>query len=98
MPVLPCIGIFFMEQQWENSFREKLNQHYTWPASYLFKFIVQAGGQQSVYALMPNALFKENKSANGKYISVSFESTMPDADSVIAIYKKASLIQGLIAL
>lgn len=93
-----CVGIFFMEQPWENSFREKLNEHYTWPARYPFKFIVRAGTQQAVYALMPHAVFKENKSANGKYVSVSFESEVANAEAVISIYKKASQIEGLLAL
>ncbi|MCZ8020544.1 MAG: DUF493 family protein [Cyclobacteriaceae bacterium] len=87
-----------MEQQWENSFREKLNGHYTWPTRYPFKFIVPAGQQHEVYNLMPNAVFKENHSANGNYVSVSFESVVTDAEAVIDIYKKASQIKGVVAL
>ena len=98
MPVCYNIGIFFMDTNWETSFKEKLNEHYTWPSLYLFKFIILAGQEEHVYSLMPEAQFKLNPSANGKYVSVTFEIKMQHAEAVVEIYKKASLIKGLIAL
>ena len=89
---------FFMDTNWEISFKEKLDEHYKWPSVYIFKFIILAGHEELVYALMPDARFRNNPSSNGKYTSVTFESNMQSADAVIEIYKKASAIKGLIAL
>lgn len=86
------------QQQWADSFREKLNQHYRWPSTYMFKFIVPSGKENAVRALFSIAPLSEKASANGKYTSVTFQLTMHSADAVIEIYITASKIEGLIAL
>lgn len=92
-------GIFyFMETDWADSFREKLDQHYTWPSLYVFKFIVPTGKEKEVRTLLPIAPTKEKRSANGTYTSVTFEISMQSSGEVVDIYIKASLIEGLIAL
>jgi hypothetical protein len=89
---------FFMNQDWANSFREKLDQHYAWPALYIFKFIVPAGKEDEVKNLFPNHNTSEKPSKNGNYISVTVQAMMPSSDAVIEVYINASTIQGLIAL
>lgn len=87
-----------MEKQWADSFREKLDQHYRWPALYIFKFIVPSGKEPEVRNLFPLHPVTEKLSANGKYTSVTFELTMSSSDDVIEVYVRASKIEGLIAL
>lgn len=87
-----------MDTQWADSFREKLNQHYSWPALYIFKFIVPTGKEPEVRNLFPMHTATEKLSANAKYTSVTFELMMPSADHVIAVYERATKIEGLIAL
>jgi uncharacterized protein len=87
-----------MDQQWAESFKEKLDQHYRWPSLYVFKFIVPTGKEPEVRNLFPLQPVTEKTSAKGKYTSVTFELTMNSADSVIAVYQKAASIEGLIAL
>jgi uncharacterized protein len=87
-----------MERSWANSFREKLDQHYQWPALYIFKFIVPSGKEPEVRNLFPLHTPTEKLSANGKYTSVTFEMMMPSANTVIAVYEQATKIEGLIAL
>jgi hypothetical protein len=41
------------QQQWADSFREKLNEHYTWPTTYIFKFIVPSGKESEVKNMFP---------------------------------------------
>jgi putative lipoic acid-binding regulatory protein len=92
-------GIFFsMDQDWLNSFREKLDQHYAWPSLYIFKFIVPAGKEDEVKKLFPNHNTSEKPSKNGNYISVTVQMMMPSSDSVIKVYVNAATIEGLIAL
>ncbi|MCZ8215899.1 MAG: DUF493 family protein [Cyclobacteriaceae bacterium] len=86
------------QQQWADSFREKLNQHYQWPTLYMFKFIVPSGKEPEVKAMFPQQSLTEKLSANGKYTSVTIQLNMTSAEEVIVIYQRATQIEGLIAL
>ncbi len=87
-----------MDQDWLNSFKEKLDQHYAWPSLYIFKFIVPAGREDAVKKLFPNHQPSEKSSEKGNYTSVTVQMMMPSSESVIDIYEQASSIEGLIAL
>jgi uncharacterized protein len=87
-----------MKEDWEASFREKLDQHYAWPALYIFKFIVPQAREAQIEELFPLHTVTKRASSQGKYTSVTIQMMMPSSDAVIAIYKKASAIEGLIAL
>jgi hypothetical protein len=88
-----------MDSQWLNAFREKLDRFYAWPSLYTFKFIVPSERQEALRQLFPlHTTAKEKSSENGKYISLTYHMMMPSSDSVIDVYKKASVIDGLVAL
>ncbi|MCI0751142.1 MAG: DUF493 domain-containing protein [Flammeovirgaceae bacterium] len=87
-----------MEQAWAISLREKLDNHYRWPAVYTFKFIVPKGKEHLVKNLFPNSATKEKLSANGNYISITANIPVASADDVIIIYEQAHFIEGIIAL
>jgi hypothetical protein len=87
-----------MEGNWSESLREKLDQHYSWPSLYTFKFIVPKGKEQEVKNLFPNHEASERQSKNGNYTSVTLNMMMSSSDAVIDVYQKASSIEGLIAL
>ncbi|MFT5859094.1 MAG: putative lipoic acid-binding regulatory protein [Flavobacteriaceae bacterium] len=80
--------------------REQLLQQ-DWPDVYLFKFIVS---NKSELVAKVTRLFDEGvdlnyqPSKNGKYISVSAKEVMLDVESIINKYKKATEIDGLVAL
>jgi len=87
-----------MDAQWINGFREKLDQHYSWPSLYMFKFIVPAGKEEEVKQLFPMHTATEKPSRQGNYTSVTIQMMMPSSDAVIDIYLKASKIEGIVAL
>jgi putative lipoic acid-binding regulatory protein len=87
-----------MDQEWIISFRAKLDQHYAWPALYVFKFIVPTGKEEQVKKLFPLHTTTEKLSKQGNYISITIQMMMPSSDAVIRIYQQASTIEGLIAL
>ena len=87
-----------MDQNWIDSFREKLDQHYTWPALYIFKFIVPTGKEAEVKQLFPHHTAVEKLSKQGNYTSVTVEMVMPSGEEVLTIYIKASKIEGIVAL
>ncbi|MEX6625551.1 DUF493 family protein [Tenacibaculum pacificus] len=74
----------------------------TFPSKYLYKFIVPTDGNQveEVKELFNNAgaVIETKKSKTGKYNSLSIFLNVKSADEVIAYYKKADVIKGIISL
>lgn len=87
-----------MNQEWIDNFRIKLDEHHTWPSTYIFKFIVPAEKVNDVKALFPEHIVREKISKEGKYIGVTIEAEMPNSDTVIKHYIAASDIEGIVAL
>lgn len=82
-------------------FRELLSKNTTWPMVYYFKFIIHNNQQKldQVKELFADpSSITYNTSRDIKFISLSCKQLMPDAESIIAIYEKANLVDGLIAL
>ncbi|MCE2996012.1 MAG: DUF493 family protein [Cyclobacteriaceae bacterium] len=87
-----------MKPEWTESLREKLDQHYAWPALYTFKFIVPTGKEQEVVALFPQHTATQRASKNGNYSSITIQMMMPSSDAIVLVYEAASSIEGIIAL
>jgi len=88
-----------MEFRGFDSFREKLDKHYVWPSLYTFKFIIPAAREEDLRQLFPlHTTITQKSSEKGKYISLTYQMMMPSSDSVIEVYKKASVIEGIVAL
>jgi putative lipoic acid-binding regulatory protein len=75
-----------------------LDTEYTWPASYLFKFIVTQDQVENITSLFTAGEVSVRESSKGKYVSVSIQIEMPSSDEIIHIYEKAATIPGVIAL
>jgi putative lipoic acid-binding regulatory protein len=93
-------GVAFlkMDEQWFQNFREKLDQHHSWPSLYIFKFIVPKGKEDEVKQLFPNHIATEKPSSRGNYTSITVQMMAPSSDVVVDIYIKASTIEGIVAL
>lgn len=87
-----------MEQPSIESFRQKLEDNYSWPSLYTFKFIVPKAQVQKVRDMFVNHNFSEKASKNGNYISVTAQIMADSSDTVIEFYLKANKIEGMIAL
>lgn len=72
------------------------------PSKYLYKFIVPTDGNQveEVKNLFNKggAVIETKKSKTGKYNSLSIFLNVKNAEEVIAYYKKADVIKGIISL
>ncbi len=81
------------------TFAKQLDEAHQWPCSYTFKFIVPNGRADEVRQLFgPEAAIRETASRTGKYISVTAEAIMDSSEQVIALYKQAATIEGIISL
>lgn len=80
----------------------ELNNSNTWPAEYLFKFIVPSVGDnvffvENAFNCM-GAIIKTTKSKTGKFTSISVDVTVKNADEIIQKYQEVSHIQGIVSL
>jgi putative lipoic acid-binding regulatory protein len=48
--------------------------------------------------VLPTGLIEEKLSRTGKYISISVRTRIEASDDIIAVYQKASLIEGIVSL
>ncbi len=91
-----------MDQSDIERVKKALDQTHEWPSIFMFKFIVPSDNEKiaEVESLFNSntAEIRMNESRNGKYTSVTAREVMTDSISVLDIYKKASKIEGLIAL
>lgn len=80
-------------------FRKLLDEQYSWPAAYSFKFIVPQQNADQLFAVFASSPdIKTRESRQGNYISVTATMIMPSCDHVVAVYEAVSGIKGLIAL
>ncbi|UCS94473.1 DUF493 domain-containing protein [Echinicola marina] len=82
----------------KKAFKTKLEEQNSFPALYMFKFIVPKGKEAEVASLLPNNEISLKESAKGTYVSVTIKAMMPDSDSILGIYEKAAKIEGIISL
>ena len=80
------------------SFKEKLDKEYDWPALYTFKFITPKDKAGKIKAIFSNHDVREKQSSKGNYISLTAEVMVQSSDKVIEYYLEANKVEGVIAL
>ena len=80
------------------NFKEKLDDQYSWPSLYMFKFIVPKGKEDEVIVLFPSNEVSTKESKNGNYISVTAKVMMSSSEDIVRIYEEAYKIEGVISL
>ena len=80
----------------------ELDNSNTWPAIYLFKFIVPTDIDkiqrvESAFDCM-GAVINTKKSKTGKFTSISIDVTMKDSQEIVDKYLEVSTIEGIVSL
>lgn len=82
--------------------KKSLKKDTTWPAKYLYKFIVPASLEKiaEIEAIFSstNAEISTRDSSKGTYTSLSITVILKSPDAVIEKYKKVSKVEGVISL
>ena len=82
--------------------QEQLKGDTTWPAPYLYKFIVPGNTQKiaQIEAIFngTNAQINTRDSSKGNYTSLSIKVVMASPEMVIEKYKQVSQVEGVISL
>lgn len=81
-----------------DGFKEKLENEYTFPVVYMFKFIVPLEKKDELELLLPKGEKSYRQSKQNKYVSLSLRTKVVSSDEVIEVYTKAHQIEGIIAL
>ena len=88
--------------QFYRQLKKKLKKDTTFPSKYLFKFIVPSDEDkiiqiENMFNFL-GAVITKTSSKTGKFTSVSILVIMKKADDIIAKYKEAEKIEGIISL
>jgi putative lipoic acid-binding regulatory protein len=80
----------------------ELDNSNTWPAEYLFKFIVPSVDDniervENAFNCM-GAVIKTTKSKTGKFTSISIDVTVKDSQEIIEKYQEVASIKGIVSL
>ena len=82
-------------------FKKKLEEEHTFPVVFMFKFIVPSDNQKIALVeslFTEEAEISQKQSSKGNYFSLTAKQVVMSSDEVIEIYKKATAIEGLMAL
>jgi nitrate reductase NapAB chaperone NapD len=80
----------------------ELDNSNSWPAEYLFKFIVPTSEEnikkvEDAFNCM-GAVIKTTKSRTGKFTSISVDLEVKDSQEIIDKYQEVSTIKGIVSL
>ncbi|WP_231465172.1 DUF493 family protein [Pedobacter sp. Leaf132] len=80
--------------------KEKLESVQQFPGIYCFKFIITGGLEklEDLRKIFPNDEFIEQPSKTGKYLSITVNKEVQNADEVIFVYKQTAEIKGIMTL
>jgi len=89
-------------QEFYERLKVELDLSNTWPALYLFKFIVPTLDDnvlrvEEAFDCM-GAVIKTTRSKTGKYTSISVDVTVKDSQEIIDKYLEVSTIEGIVSL
>ena len=76
----------------------KLDEFYTFPCPYVFKFIAPMARIDELTALFEGRPFTTRVSRNARYVSFTAEWEVGSSEEVISFYREAEKIKGVIAL
>ncbi|UXX80512.1 DUF493 domain-containing protein [Reichenbachiella carrageenanivorans] len=81
-----------------DSFKEKLDTTYSFPALYMFKFIVRPDQVGQIEKQFSEHEVILKPSSGGKYVSTTIKIMASSSDEIIEHYKEAAKIEGIISL
>ena len=85
-------------REWWDRFQALLDAQVEWPSEYLFKFIVPSVRLDELKAVFGRHPVKVRASSKGNYVSVTARMHMASSDDVLAVYRAAGQVEGVISL
>lgn len=89
-------------EEFYDRLKTELDNSNTWPALYLFKFIVPTDNEKIKQVELAfdclGAVIKTTQSKTGKFTSISVDVQMKDSQEIINKYIEVSTVEGIISL
>lgn len=85
-------------EAWWQHFQHLLDEQTEWPSIYVFKFIAPMAGLEDLKAVFGRYPVMVRSSSKGNYYSVTARMEMHSSDEIIAVYKAAAEVEGVISL
>ena len=85
------------EGGWER-FQHLLDDQMDWPSEFVFKFIAPQAGLNELKAVFGLHPVRVRSSRAGNYVSVTARMQMHSSYEIIAVYKAAATVEGVILL
>jgi hypothetical protein len=79
-------------------FRKRLDESHSWPCPYVFKFIVPRDQICAMFRLLAGHEYSIRDSRHGRYLCFTARIWMLSSAEVVAFYRSARRIDGMIAL
>lgn len=79
-------------------FKSVLDDQYSWPSEYMFKFVVPADSESKVVERLATSQIEKKFSKTGKFVSVTSKLKVHSSDEVLKIYQDMSNIPGVVSL
>lgn len=86
------------DPNWWSNFKQLLDDNNEWPVVYLFKFIVPKDGMDALKQVFEDHEIDIKASTKGNYLSLTTRIHVESSDDVVAIYRAAGEVEGVIAL
>lgn len=82
----------------EEKFQITLDETHEFPCNYNFKFIVPIDKREDLLNHFPTHERIEKASKNGKFQSFTIKVSVTSGSEIVSIYRKVSMIEGVISL
>ena len=79
-------------------FQHLLDDQMDWPTEFVFKFIAPQAGLNELKAIFGLHPVRVRSSRAGNYVSITARMQMHSSSEIIAVYKAAAAIKGVILL
>jgi uncharacterized protein len=79
-------------------FQRRLDEFHDWPCPYVFKFIVPKDQICAMFRLLAGHEYSIRDSSHGRYLCFTARIWMLSSAEVVALYRSARHIEGMIAL
>lgn len=88
----------WQDEAWWDQFQDLLDDQNEWPTEYVFKFIAPQEELDTLRSVFGRYPVDVRSSSKGNYISVTARMEVHSSDEIIAVYKAAAEVEGVISL
>ena len=85
-------------EEWWERFKDLIDDQSDFPSTYTFKFIAPSNELDALKALFGRQKISLRPSRKGNYTSVTAKIEMHSSDEIVAVYKAAAKIPGVVSL